>query len=147
MTAPHDLAPHCDAYEQAIRDSGGIDLAVLGIGRTGHIGFNEPGSRPESRTRVVDLSSATREDAAGHFGGLAEVPLRGVSMGVASILDSRRIVLLAGGEAKARIVASALSGEVSPDVPASFLQKHRAATFYIDAAASRAVDSSAPSAD
>lgn len=145
--ASHALASHCDTYEETIRSCGGIDLTVLGIGRSGHIGFNEPGSRPDSRTRVVELGSTTREDAADQFGGLEEVPRRGVSMGVASILDSRRIVLLAGGEAKAGVVASALKGEVTPDIPASFLQAHEDAAFYIDAAASRVLGSPAPSSD
>ena len=148
---PDGAAPDPDAesrrYEGLIEQAGGIDLQLLGIGQSGHIGFNEPGSHPDSRTRVVELGASTREDAAGHFGGLDRVPLRGISMGVASILEARRVVLLAGGEAKAAIVASALTGEVTSDVPASFLQNHGNAAFYIDAEASRLVGNLAQPAD
>ncbi|NNC88726.1 MAG: glucosamine-6-phosphate deaminase [Akkermansiaceae bacterium] len=134
-TPDADLPAHCQEYESAIRQCGGIDLMILGIGRNGHIGFNEPGSPRASRTRVVQLGETTRHDAAESFGGLEQVPYRAVSMGVASILDCRRIVLLAGGEAKAGIVQAALRGPVTPELPASFLQEHPDTRFYLDAGA------------
>ncbi|MDR2676011.1 MAG: glucosamine-6-phosphate deaminase [Opitutaceae bacterium] len=122
----------CRAYEQKIRDAGGIDLQVLGIGRTGHIGFNEPGSGADSRTRLVTLDSMTRRDAASDFLGEAHVPRHAITMGVGTILDARRIVLLAWGGAKARVVADAAEKPPSESLPAGFLQRHPDAAFLID---------------
>ena len=114
----------CRAYEEAIRAAGGIDLQLLGIGRTGHIGFNEPGSGSESRTRLITLDLVTRKDAAADFFGEENVPREAITMGVATILEAREIVLLATGEHKAAIVRRAVEGEVDHEVAATFLQRH-----------------------
>ena len=133
--APEQVAEYCARYEQAIAEAGGIDLQLLGIGRTGHIGFNEPGSPPDSPTRLIWLDQLTRNDAAGDFFGEANVSRRAITMGVGTILKARRILMLAFGEGKARIVASAVEGPVTPTVAASFLQDHRAADVMLDLAA------------
>src|SRR5256885_3291206 len=129
------LAEYCVAYEQAIADAGGIDLQLLGIGKSGHIGFNEPGSSQDSRTGLATLDTVTRKDAAADFFGEDNVPREAITMGVATILGAREIALIATGEHKAEIVARAVEGEVSPDVAATFLQRHRNATAYLDLAA------------
>ncbi len=135
-TVPRDrLDAWCAAYEQAIRDHGGVDIQILGIGKTGHIGFNEPGSGEKSRTRLVHLDTVTRRDAAADFFGEEYVPREAVTMGVATILDAREIVILATGEHKARIVRRAVEGQVDLEVAATFLQRHPATTFFVDAAA------------
>jgi len=123
------------AYEEAIRDAGGLDLQILGIGRTGHIGFNEPGSARDSRTRLIFLDRVTRRDAASDFFGLDLVPRRAITMGVGSILDARRVVLIAFGEHKADVVARAVEGPVTAHIAASYLQQHPDATVVLDAAA------------
>ena len=125
----------CRAYELMIEQAGGIDLQLLGIGRTGHIGFNEPGSARTSRTRMIWLDRLTRRDAASDFFGAANVPSRAITMGVGTILDAKRIILLAFGEGKASIIRRAVEGEVSPLVAASFLQEHPNAQVYLDHAA------------
>src|SRR5438552_5313329 len=122
----------CAAYEEAIRAAGGIDFQLLGIGKTGHIGFNEPGSDASSRTRIVSLETLTRRDAAADFFGVENVPREAITMGVATILDAREIALMATGEHKAGIVARAVEGEISPDVAATFLQRHPSASVYLD---------------
>jgi glucosamine-6-phosphate deaminase len=135
-TLPRDaLAAHAGAYEAAVRAAGGIDLQLLGIGKTGHIGFNEPGSGAASRTRLVTLDTVTRRDAAADFFGEANVPREALTMGVATILEAREIAILATGEHKAGIVRRAVEGEVDTAVAATFLQRHPAATFYLDPAA------------
>ncbi|HEY7153744.1 MAG TPA: glucosamine-6-phosphate deaminase [Gemmataceae bacterium] len=126
---------YCLRYEQKIRRAGGIDLMVLGIGRTGHIGFNEPGSTRHSRTRLATLDPVTRRDAAGDFFGEQNVPHQALTMGVGTILDARKIVLMAFGEHKAKIVPRAVEGPVTDSVAASFLQQHPDATFLLDRAA------------
>ena len=133
---PRDrIDEECRRYEVAIREAGGIDLQLLGIGRTGHIGFNEPGSGLESRTRLITLDLVTRKDGAGDFFGEENVPREAVTMGVATILEAREILILATGEHKAHIVRRAVEGEVDHEVAATFLQRHPATTFYIDSAA------------
>jgi glucosamine-6-phosphate deaminase len=122
-------------YEAAIRAAGGIDLQLLGIGRTGHIGFNEPGSGLESRTRLVTLDLVTRKDGSADFFGEENVPREAVTMGVATILEAREVVILATGEHKAHIVRRAVEGEVDHEVAATFLQQHPSTTFYLDSAA------------
>jgi glucosamine-6-phosphate deaminase len=126
---------HCREYEAAIRAAGGIDLQVLGIGKTGHIGFNEPGSDHQSRTRRIALDTITRRDAAADFFGEENVPTEAITMGVATILEARRIALIATGEHKAAIVRRAVEGDVSRDVAATYLQEHANAHFWLDAAA------------
>jgi glucosamine-6-phosphate deaminase len=126
-------------YEAAILAAGGIDLQLLGIGRTGHIGFNEPGSGAESRTRLITLDLVTRKDAAGDFFGEENVPREALTMGVATILEAREILILATGEHKAAIVRRAVEGEVDYEVAATFLQQHPNTTFYVDRAAAAAL--------
>lgn len=125
----------CRRYEEQIAAAGGIDLQILGIGRTGHIGFNEPGSSRESRTRLVTLDQLTRQDAARDFLGEANVPRHAVTMGVGTILAAREIVLLAWGAGKAAVVARALEEPPTDALPASFLQGHPSARVLIDEAA------------
>ena len=125
----------CHAYEAKIQAAGGLDLQILGIGRTGHIGFNEPGSGRESRTRLVTLDALTRRDAARDFLGEANVPRYAITMGVGTIREARKVVLLAWGEAKARVIAQAVEGPQVDSLPASFLQGHPDVRFVLDAAA------------
>ncbi|MBM3953492.1 MAG: glucosamine-6-phosphate deaminase [Planctomycetes bacterium] len=129
------VAAACQRYEEAIREAGGIDLQILGIGRTGHIGFNEPGSALDSRTRLITLDSVTRSDAASDFFGEWNVPRQAITMGVGSILDARRVVLLAFGEHKAPIVRRAVEEPFNTHVSASALQQHSDARFVLDRAA------------
>ena len=121
------------AYERAIAEAGGVDVQIVGIGRNGHIGFNEPGSDAETRTRVVELDESTRRANAEHFDGdLAQVPTHALTQGVATILSARRIVLVAAGSAKAAALRSALTGPVTAANPASFLQRHPDVTVVAD---------------
>ncbi len=131
-----DVMGECAAYEQSIADAGGIDLLLLGIGSDGHIAFNEPSSSLASRTRLKTLTRATRQDNARFFDGdLAAVPQHVLTMGIATILDARRLVLIATGEAKAEILARAAEGPLTAMVPASALQMHRHVTIVTDEAA------------
>jgi len=129
------VAGHAAAYEAQIEALGGADLCLLGIGRNGHIAFNEPGSSPDSRTRLIALDRTTRLDAAKSFAGVANVPLRGVSMGVGSIRAAKRILLIALGEAKAPALAAAVEGPQTTACPASLLQDHADITVIADPAA------------
>lgn len=129
------LRERCEAYERAIVAAGGIDLQILGLGRTGHIAFNEPGSAVTSRTRVLELDPQTRRDNARDFPDGVEVPRFALTMGIATILEARRLRVLAFGAHKALVVASALSAPMSPTLPASFLRKHEDVRFWIDSAA------------
>ena len=122
-------------YEAAIEAAGGIDFQILGIGKTGHIGFNEPGSGADSRTRLVTLDAVTRKDAAADFFGEDYVPREAITMGVATILEAREIAIIATGEHKASIVERAVEGDVDMEVAATFLQRHPNTTFYVDRAA------------
>src|SRR5690242_10675497 len=130
---------YCRQYEEAIRRAGGIDFQILGVGKTGHIGFNEPGSGVDSRTRLVHLDAVTRRDAAADFFGEEFVPKEAITMGVATILEAREIAILATGEHKAAIVRRAVEGEINHEVAATFLQRHPATTFYVDRAAGAAL--------
>jgi glucosamine-6-phosphate deaminase len=134
-----EIEAECRRYEAAIRAAGGIDLQILGIGRTGHIGFNEPGSGAESRTRVVTLDLVTRKDTAADFFGEENVPREAVTMGVNTIFEAREILILATGEHKADIVRRAVEGEVDHEVAATFLQRHGNTTFFVDHAAAAAL--------
>ncbi len=133
--AADEVDDFCADYERQIRDAGGIDIQILGIGRTGHIGFNEPGSPKSSRTRMVTLDSITRRDAASGFFGEENVPNQALTMGVASILDARKVFLMAFGEHKASIVYKAVELPPKEAITASFLQDHPDAVFVLDAAA------------
>ncbi|KRO80212.1 MAG: glucosamine-6-phosphate deaminase [Polaribacter sp. BACL8 MAG-120531-bin13] len=126
---------YCQNYEQKITDAGGIDIQILGIGRTGHIGFNEPGSSLKSKTRLVRLDRITRLDAASDFFGKENVPSKAITMGVCTIMDAKRIVLMAWGEGKANIIKQAVEGPIQESVPATFLQTHPNCDFIIDRAA------------
>ncbi|MFO0884409.1 MAG: glucosamine-6-phosphate deaminase [Pirellulales bacterium] len=131
----HEVESHCRDYEQAIERAGGIDLLILGIGHNGHIGFNEPFSVRNSRTRLCTLDPVTRRAAASDFFGEWNVPTQAITMGMGSIFDARRILLLALGEHKASIMKELVEGTVSPRVPASFLQEHNDAAVLVDSAA------------
>lgn len=126
---------HCAFIEEQIRRAGGIDLQILGIGRSGHIGFNEPGSTRTSRTRLVTLDPVTRRDAASSFFGLENVPQQAITLGVGTILEAKKIVIMAFGEHKAEICSRSIEGEPSDAITASFLQQHPDVTFLLDAAA------------
>ncbi len=127
---------YCQQYEQKIADYGGLDMQILGIGRTGHIGFNEPGSGVNSRTRLITLDHMTIVDAASDFFGEENVPRKAITMGVGTILAAKRIVLMAWGEGKAGIIQKAVEGPVSDKIPATYLQKHENVSVIIDEAAS-----------
>jgi len=131
-----EVEADCIRYEQEIARAGRIDFQLLGIGRNGHIGFNEPGSAETSRTRLVTLESTTRRDAAADFFGLENVPVRAISMGVGTILEAREIALIASGAGKAPVLREAIEGKITSKVPASFLRQHPDATFFLDEAAS-----------
>ena len=135
-TVPRDeVEAWCQQYEFDIQRAGGIDLMLLGIGRSGHIGFNEPGSGLQTRTRAIVLDEITRKDAASDFFGDDNVPREAITMGVGTILDAREVILIATGEHKGPIVRRAVEEEPSKEVTAGFLQLHRDATFYLDRAA------------
>ena len=122
--APEEVANYCAEYEQKIADLGGLDLQLLGIGRTGHVGFNEPGSTVHSQTRMVNLDNITRIDAASDFFGEENVPRKAITMGVGTIMAARRIIIMAWGEGKAKISQKAIEGPMVEQVPATFLQTH-----------------------
>jgi glucosamine-6-phosphate deaminase len=130
-----DLGAECRHYEKLIADAGGIDLQLLGIGKSGHIGFNEPLSALKSRTREKALTPTTIKQNAPFFGGEDRMPRRAITMGVGTILDARRCLLLATGEAKADIIAQAVEGPITSMVTASALQLHAKATVIVDEAA------------
>ncbi len=130
-----DIDAACRAYEAAIEAAGGIDFQLLGIGKTGHIGFNEPGSGESSRTRLIHLDHVTRRDASADFFGEENVPREAITMGIATILGAREIAILATGEHKSGVVKRAVEGEIDRDVAATFLQRHPATTFYVDESA------------
>ena len=134
-----DLDRECERYESEIDEAGGIDVQLLGIGANGHIGFNEPGEELAGRTHRVALAQSTRRDNAALFGGdPARVPREALSMGMATILKARGIILLATGERKAQCVERTVHGPLTTRLPASFLQLHRHAELYLDrGAASR----------
>lgn len=117
---PHQAA---EAYEQEIADLGGLELAVVGLGPNGHVAFNEPGSSPESRTRVVELTQRSREQSAEYWEGEAAIPERAITMGLGTILSARKIVLIVSGGSKAEIVRRSLEEPPTLDVPASWLQQ------------------------
>jgi glucosamine-6-phosphate deaminase len=132
-----DFELHCRQYEQKIRDAGGIDLQVLGLGSDGHIAFNEPGSSLGSRTRLKSLASETVRDNARFFGGEDKVPRLAITMGVGTILESRRCLLLAFGAHKAIAIRDTIEGPITAQVTASALQLHREVICVLDEAASR----------
>ncbi len=128
----NQVRAYCQDYEAKIEAAGGLDFQLLGIGRTGHIGFNEPGSNQNSRTRLVNLDHITREDAAEGFQGLEYVPKRAITMGIATVLSAKRIVLMAWGQKKSEVVQQAIEGTMTSQLPSSFLQTHKNTTFVLD---------------
>jgi len=139
-TIPLDkVQEYCLAYEQKISNLGGLDIQLLGIGRTGHIGFNEPGSAPNSGTRLVTLDDLTRRDASRDFGGKENVPTKALTMGVGTIFKAKEIILMAWNEKKAEIVKKAVEGEISGDIPATYLQLNDNVEFLLDEDAASAL--------
>lgn len=136
MVSSDQLQQYCLDYDAKIRAVGGLDFQLLGIGRTGHIGFNEPGSHSNSGTRSITLDHITRVDAASSFLGIDNVPRRAITMGIGTIKKAERIVLLAWGENKASVVKETIEGNVTSEVPASYLQTHPNTTIVLDVAAS-----------
>ena len=130
MAVDADL--ECEAFETKIRACGGVDLWLLGIGRNGHIAFNEPGSAPDSRTRLVDLTESTIAANSRFFERVEDVPKQAITAGIATICEARRILLLATGKDKAGAIARAVQGAPHPSCPASFLQTHSDCTFILD---------------
>ena len=133
--APEEILDFCIAYEEKIKKYGGLDFQLLGIGRTGHIGFNEPGSHYNSRTRLITLDHLTRTDASPSFLGLENVPKKAITMGIRTVMEAKRIVLLAWGHNKAEIIKEAIEGEMSSKVPSTYLQNHKNTTFVLDSEA------------
>ena len=129
---PIKVRDYCKAYEKKIADLGGLDFQLLGIGRTGHVGFNEPGSNINSQTRLVSLDHLTRYDAAGAFHGIENVPSKAITMGIKTILSAKRIVLLAWGINKSEIIHKAVEGSITPNIPTTYLQEHKNTTLVLD---------------
>lgn len=129
---PRDIEAHCRDYEEEIRAAGGIDVQLLGIGRNGHIGFNEPGSSLSSRTRVMTLTQETVADNARHFAGGEAVPRFVLTMGVGTILEAHQVLLLAYGSNKADAIFRAVEGPVTSSVPGSALQLHPRTLYILD---------------
>ena len=136
MTHANDLRNYCLGYETKIKEAGGLDFQLLGIGRTGHIGFNEPGSHVNSGTRVVTLNHVTRVDAAPAFLGINNVPRKAITMGIGTCQSAKRIILLAWGDNKSDILFKTIEGDITSDVPATYLQEHLNTTFVLDRTAS-----------
>ena len=129
-----EVEQYCLSYEKAIKQAGGLDLVLLGIGRSGHIGFNEPGSSINTKTRLVALDEITIKDAASDFFGEEYVPHEAITMGVGTIMSAKEVILMATGEHKAPTIKRAVEEEPSKNTTASFLQQHNNATFYVDRA-------------
>ena len=132
-----ELHQYCIDYDLKIKEHGGLDFQLLGIGRTGHIGFNEPGSHYNSGTRTITLDHVTREDAAPSFLGIENVPKKAITMGIGTVKKAKRIVLLAWGHNKASIVKDTIEGEITAEVPATYLQEHTNTTFILNDEASQ----------
>ncbi|HEK84923.1 MAG: glucosamine-6-phosphate deaminase [Candidatus Saccharicenans sp.] len=127
-----DIPSYCLQYEQEIKEAGGLDIQILGLGTDGHIGFNEPSSSLSSRTRIKTLTDQTRKDNAVFFGGEENVPYHAITMGIGTILDARTCLMLAFGKKKARAIALAVEGPITSMVPASALQLHPRAIILVD---------------
>jgi glucosamine-6-phosphate deaminase len=132
MGMAEDITAFCDWYENKIKEHGGIDLQILGIGANGHIAFNEPNSSLGSRTRIKTLSKATRDDNARFFENTEEVPWYAITMGVGTIMEARRLLLLANGEVKANAIKATVEGPIMGKFPATIVQLHRFATIIVD---------------
>lgn len=136
QTKSDQVLDYCKKYEEKINSLGGIDFQLLGIGRTAHIGFNEPGSNKNSVTRLIVLDPITREDASSEFNGINMVPEKAITMGISTIMKSKRIVLLAWGHKKSKIIAKTIEGQISSSAPATFLQNHDNISIILDQEAS-----------
>ena len=132
-----DIDKECTQYEEKIKKAGGIDLQILGIGVNGHIGFNEPDVNFEAETHLVNLDENTIQANSRFFNSIKDVPTKALSMGIKTIMQSRKIVLLASGSNKASAIAKAVNGKICPEVPASILQLHPDVTLIIDASAKK----------
>jgi glucosamine-6-phosphate deaminase len=132
IVSQEELYQYCIDYDLKIKEYGGLDFQILGIGRTGHIGFNEPGSHYNSGTRSITLDHITREDAAPSFLGINNVPKKAITMGIGTVKKAKRIVLLAWGYNKAPVVKETIEGEITSEVPATYLQEHGNTTFVLD---------------
>jgi len=130
-----DMEVAAKSYDKLIEDAGGIDIQILGIGNNGHIGFNEPDVKFEARTHIVELEQDTIEANARFFNSIEEVPTKAISMGIKNIMQSRKIVLIATGEGKAKAVQGMIEGPITPELPASVLQLHPDVTIILDEAA------------
>lgn len=137
--AAENADEHIRAYAAAIRRAGGLELCLLGIGANGHIAFNEPGAGRDSRARLVILTQETREQHAPAFSSIARVPARGVTLGIADLLEARALLVLASGAQKAGAVGRAIEGEATDNVPASWLREHGDVTWLLDEAAASAL--------
>ena len=137
-----DIESECSNYEEAIKDAGGIDIQVLGIGRNAHIGFNEPTISFEKGTHLVDLTPSTIEANARFFDCIEEVPKKAITMGTGSIFKSRKIMLLAYGEDKAEAIYNTIHGKITPEIPASILQFHGDIVIILDKKAASKLDAS-----
>lgn len=135
LVSKEDLLDYCISYDEKIKSYGGLDFQLLGIGRTGHIGFNEPGSHFNSGTRSITLDHITRVDAAPAFLGISNVPRKAITMGIGTVRDAKRIVLLAWGANKSKILHETIEGEITANVPATYLQEHDNTTFVLDSEA------------
>lgn len=135
MSLAEDVEGFCAWYEEKIKEVGGLDLQILGIGGNGHIAFNEPGSSLGSRTRIKTLSEKTRRDNARFFGSIEQVPQYAITMGVGTIMEARQLLLLAHGEAKAHAIAATVEGPIMARYPATIVQLHRFAHIIVDRAA------------
>ena len=139
LHCPHadalDPDSHIRAFADMIAGAGGFDLCVLGVGQTGHVAFNEPGAARDSRARTVTLTEISREAHAGAFGAIDLVPRRGMTLGIADLMEARELLVLAQGARKAGIVAAAIDGPVTSDIPASWLREHADVTWVLDVAA------------
>ena len=132
MVPKDKVKEHCAAYEKKIADAGGLDLQILGIGVNGHIGFNEPGSGIYTKTRLITLDNSTRIANAYEFGNMSQVPRMAITMGISTILKSKKIILMAWGQTKAPVIQKAVEEDDTEDIPASLLQNHDDCTFVID---------------
>jgi glucosamine-6-phosphate deaminase len=136
-----DLEGECQRYEKLIESLGGLDLQLLGIGVNGHIGFNEPGTPFDSKTHIVQLAESTRQANARFFNTPEEVPMKAITMGIGTIMKSKKILLLASGIKKAPIISKVLQGEITEEIPASVLKRHENAVIIADEKALSFVDS------
>lgn len=127
-----NIEEECAGYERKIGEAGGIDLQILGIGVNGHIGFNEPNANFEAQTHLVNLNEKTIKSNSRFFNSIDQVPTKAISMGIRTIMNSQKIVLLANGASKAEAIAKTINGKISPEVPASILQLHKDVTIIVD---------------